>query len=193
MISLIKGIITKFGNSEKNSYLDILTNSGVGYRVLVPSNQLFATGEEVIVYTSFQVREDSQTLFGFGNDVMRDFFELLITVSGVGPKTAMNILSTYTMAEVVGYINERNHKALSKVSGLGSKSAQKIIVELENRVEGYEGISGSENSMLKDLKDALSALGFSGKVLDGYVKKGEEYVDDVQSVDLLIKIVLQEN
>lgn len=193
MISLIKGTIAKFGNSEKNSYIDVLTNSGVGYRVLVPSNKLFNTGEEVTVYTSFQVREDSQTLFGFNDEVIRDFFELLITVSGVGPKTAMNILSTYSMEEVVGYINEKNHKALSKVSGLGSKSAQKIIVELENRVEGYESVAGGENSMLKELKDALSVLGFSGKALEGYVKKGEDYVDEVGSVDQLIKIVLQDN
>lgn len=193
MISIVKGKVVKQSTQEKNNYVDILTNSGVGYRVIVPTNLIFPLDSEVTLYTSFQVREDSQTLFGFDSEVVRDFFELLITVSGVGPKTGVSVLSTYSMQEVVGYINEKNHKELSRVSGLGSKSAQKIIVELENRVGEYESVVGKDKGLLKDLREALTTLGFSGKALEKYLEKGKDNLDNVDGLDQLIKIVLSDN
>lgn len=194
MISFLSGKIIKVGSSEKHSFVDVLTASGVGYRVLVQSNRLYSLDLEVSLYTSFQVREDSQTLYGFSTLEDRDFYELLITVSGVGPKTALAILSMYSVPEVVGIINSKEHKLLSKVSGLGSKGAQKIVVELENRVSDFDGdIVDSKNiEILLELKEALQSLGFSGKALDGYIDKASLKVSEIPTLDELIKFVLSD-
>ncbi|PKL42088.1 MAG: Holliday junction branch migration protein RuvA, partial [Planctomycetes bacterium HGW-Planctomycetes-1] len=78
-------------------------------------------GTDISVYTSFQVREESQTLYGFNTELERDFFEELLTVSGIGPKSALSILSTYSMERVKEIVLEGDSKLLSKVPGLGLK------------------------------------------------------------------------
>jgi Holliday junction DNA helicase RuvA len=195
MISLITGKIAKVGKTEKYTFLDIMTNAGVGYRIIVGNNESYILGKELLLYTSFQVREDSQTLYGFKSESERDFFELLITVSGVGPKIAVAILSTYSMGEVCAFIANKDHQSLSKVSGLGSKGAQKIVVELENRIDGYD--ISNETIMNRvvnsELEQALKALGFTGEALSLYLKKGEKFTNKVKSIDELLKKVLQEN
>ncbi len=194
MISYITGEILKRGESERHSWVDVLTQSGVGYRVLIPSNVSF-DAQKSELFTSFQVREDSQVLYGFSSPLDRDFFELLITVSGVGPKLAISIMSVYTTDQIKSLIVKKDHESLSKVGGLGKKGSQKIIVELESKLEGFVAMDGveSSSSILKELKVALKSLGFSGEGLEEYVSAAQEILSEKPETSLeeLIKLVLK--
>ena len=194
MISYISGKILKI-NTGKQIYVDILTQSGIGYRVYVPSNMdIGSSKEEISLYTSFQVREDNQTLYGFKEEVDRDLFEEIITVSGIGPKTGLSILSTYERGELEQIILEGDSRKLSKVSGLGSKGAQKIILELRGRIEFNKDDKESiESIRIKEFKEAMRALGFSGEALKLYVKKAEKILDkEILDIEDLLKKVLSD-
>jgi Holliday junction DNA helicase RuvA len=194
MISYISGKVLKT-NTGKDSYIDILTKSGVGSRVFVPSiTKMLPVKSDITIYTSFQVRDDSQTLYGFEKEVDRDLFEELIGVSGVGPKTGLAILSTYNREELEKIILEGDSKKLSKVVGLGTKGAQKIILELRGRIDFKEEDKQSiESKRIKELKEAMKALGFSGDTMDLYVKKAEKILDkEIVEIEVLLKKVLSE-
>lgn len=194
MISYISGKILKT-NIGKDSYIDILTKSGIGYRVFVPSNtKVLPSKEDITLYTSFQVRDDSQTLFGFDKEVDRDLFEELIGVSGVGPKTGLAILSTYRRDELEKIILEGDSKKLSKVVGLGSKGSQKVILELRGRIDFKdEDKQSMESKRIKEFKEAMRALGFSGDTMDLYVKKAEKILDkEILEIEVLLKKVLSD-
>ena len=135
MISYISGKVIQ-SRVGKVNYIDILVPLGVGYRVYVTSQFKFVkNGTDVKIYTSFQVRKESQTLYGFNTEIERDFFEELLTVSGIGPKSAMSILSTYCIDRVKQIILDGDSKLLSKVPGLGLKGAQKVILELRGKID----------------------------------------------------------
>jgi len=192
MISYISGKVIKSSLGKLN-HVDILIPSGIGYRVFVTSQFEFKKeGEDISVYTSFQVREESQMLFGFNTEQERDFFEELLTVSGIGPKSALSILSTYTMERVKEIVLEGDAKLLSKVPGLGLKGAQKVILELRGRIDFRQGDSDSKNDIrIKELKEVLRSLGFKGKDLEESVVKGESILDKEDiDIELLIKKVL---
>ena len=192
MISYIQGKILKV-HTGKASYTDILISSGIGYRVYIPSNiEILQGDKEVGIYTSMQVREDSQTLYGFTTESDRDFFEELIGVSGIGPKIGLAILSTYKKDELERIILEGDSSKLSKVSGLGLKGAQKIILELRGRIDFKEDDKqGVESRRIKEFKEAMRALGFKGDSLDLYVKKAEKILDKgmLEIEDLLKKVL----
>ncbi len=194
MISYISGKVLK-NVMAKNSYTDILLTSGIGYRVYVTSQFEFReVGDIVSVFTSFQVREDSQTLYGFSKEEERDFFEELLTVSGIGPKSALSILSTYTMDKVKQIVLDGDSKLLSKVPGLGLKGAQKVILELRGKIDfDKEDERGKEDERLKELKEALKILGFKGKELDDCIKRGGDILEKEDiDIESLIKKVLQQ-
>ncbi len=194
MISYISGKILK-SNLGKSSYVDILTSCGVGYRVFVTSQFKFPTKDtNISIYTSFQVREDSQMLYGFPSEEERDFFEELLNVSGIGPKSALSILSTYSMKRVKEIVLDGDANLLKKVSGLGLKGAQKVILELRGRIDfEKEGIESKRDVRLKELKDALSSLGFKGSELKDRVESAEVILKKKDyDIETLIKKVLSE-
>lgn len=193
MISYISGKLLKVFIG-KDSFVDILTASGVGYRVFLTKKiNIINDGSPVALYTSFHVREDAQTLYGFLTESERDFFEKLLTVSGVGPKVALAILSTYSQIEVENMILEGDDAGLSKTPGLGSKGAQKIILELRGKID-FKKETPKDSDELKDLKNALKALGFSGEALNSQLEKGEEIMKKNKDIEIetLIKKVLSE-
>jgi Holliday junction DNA helicase RuvA len=194
MISYISGKILKT-KTGKESYVDILTGNGVGYRVYIPSNtKIFPKKDNIDLYTSFQVRDDSQTLYGFDKEVDRDLFEELIGVSGIGPKTGLAILSTYKRDELEKIILEGDSKKLSKVVGLGIKGAQKVILELRGRIDFKEEDKQSvESKRIKEFKEAMRALGFSGDSMKLYVKKAEKILGkEILEIEDLLKKVLSD-
>ena len=194
MISYISGKVLK-NNIGKNNYVDVLLPSGIAYRVFVTSMFNFVqVGSQISIYTSFQVREDSQTLYGFATQEERDFFEELLTVSGIGPKSALSILSTYSMDRVKKIILDGDSVLLSKTPGLGLKGAQKVILELRGRIDfEKDDLQMKENVKLGELKDALKSLGFAGKDLKDGIKKGEEVLKEGDvDIEVLIKKVLQD-
>jgi len=194
MISYISGKVLK-NNIGKNNYVDVLLPSGIAYRVFVTSMFNFVqVGSQISIYTSFQVREDSQTLYGFSTREERDFFEELLTVSGIGPKSALSILSTYSMDRVKKIILDGDSVLLSKTPGLGLKGAQKVILELRGRIDfEKDDLQMKGNVKLGELKEALKSLGFAGKDLKDGIKKGEKILKEGDvDIEVLIKKVLQD-
>ena len=193
MISYISGVVQKM-SFGKDSYIDLLTKMGIAYRVHIPQNfPSVEKQQELSLYTHFHVREDAQSLFGFETEEERDFFEELITVSGVGAKIALAVLSTYRKDELEKIILEGDAKKLSKVSGLGSKGAQKIILELRGKVD-FDKDGKVSSAKSRDLKNALKVLGFSGDILNEKVDLGEKMLDKDEGMEIedLIKRVLSE-
>lgn len=156
MIGSLTGIIAAKGARQL-----IVDVGGVGYSVFVSTGTLFSVevGSSLTLYTHLSVREDALELFGFSEHSELSLFELLISVSGVGPKSALAILSLSTPEHVRRAISEGDVSALTKVSGIGKKSAEKIIIELRDKV------GASTNDALAsgeaDVLDALRALGYS--------------------------------
>ena len=194
MISYISGKVLK-NNIGRNNYVDVLLPSGIAYRVFVTSMFNFLEeGSQISMYTSFQVREDSQTLYGFSTQEERDFFEELLTVSGIGPKSALSILSTYSLDRVKTIILDGDSVLLSKTPGLGLKGAQKVILELRGKIDfEKDDLQMKGNVKLGELKEALKSLGFVGKDLKDGMKKGEEVLKEGDvDIEVLIKKVLQD-
>ena len=194
MISYISGKVLK-NSIGKNPYVDVLLDSGIAYRVFVTSKFNFVERDlDITLYTSFQVREDSQSLYGFNDEEERDFFEQLLTISGIGPKVAISILSTYEIEKIKEIVLDGNSKLLSKVPGLGLKGAQKIILELRGKIDFDKEDSIKESDLrIKELKEALKSLGYSGKSLEDSLQKGSSLLEeeDIDIEDLIRKVLAQ--
>ena len=193
MISFIKGCIQK-KSIAKDAYVDISTNSGVGYRIAIPTTYILPPkGEEYSLFTHLHVREDIQALYGFQTEEERDFFEQLIEISGIGPKIGMSILSAFDRAELERLIEDGDAKSLSKVPGLGMKRAQKIIIELRGIID-LSKEKTEDSSIIKDLREALRTLGFDSNAVKEKIKIAEEIVEKEKDTDIseLIKRVIKE-
>ncbi|NBD74029.1 Holliday junction branch migration protein RuvA [Patescibacteria group bacterium] len=140
----------------------VLNVSGVGYRVHAPQEVLVkaAPGEECALHTHLAVRETALELFGFLEEHDLRLFELLISVSGIGPRSALQILNLAPAEVLIPSIKKGDTTHLTKVSGIGAKSAQKIVVELKDKLEGFSFESGADEDDA-DVLDALAALGYS--------------------------------
>lgn len=157
MIGTLEGTISHFDNRSI-----LVELGGVGYKVLITQNFLaqIKEGEKTKIWTHLVARENAMELFGFENKETLDFFELLITVSGIGPKTALNILniaSAKTIKEAVS-MGDINH--MTKVSGIGKKIAEKIIVGLRDKIDKEQKTSESLQGDV-DVLEALKSLGYS--------------------------------
>lgn len=163
MISLIRGKIL----SKTEGLAVILTAGGVGYELRASEATLrgFKIGEETEALTYLAVRENALDLYGFKDEAEKDLFLKLLTVSGVGPKTALHILSLGEPAEISGAISRGDVDYLSKVSGIGKKIAERLVVELKGKVESLK-LKGdlSQDNGVSDVIDGLVAMGYS--VLD---------------------------
>ena len=174
----------------------IVDNHGVGYFINITLNTFAAIGEqaEVKLYTHLQVLEDAHNLFGFYTVQERELFEMLITVSGVGCNTARLILSSLTVNELSTAIASEDIRTIQAVKGIGSKTAQRLVVDLKDKVKKTdftETFAGPANNTVKN--EALSALvilGFSknaaSKALDKLLKQSPD-----SSVEVLIREALK--
>ena len=154
MIAYIKGKIL-----EKSLTYIILENGGVGYKVFVTPEVLQkSVGDEISLYIYHKVSDDGQSLFGLPDFSALQFFELLISVSGVGPKIALAILSAGQIESIKQAIANQDSAIFTRISGVGSKTAERIIVDLKNKVGA--GTGGGQSS---EVFDALLALGYNQK------------------------------
>ena len=161
--------------SIRGEVLAIIDNSvvidvgGVGISTLVVERtlQTLSIGSKATLHTSLMVREDSLTLFGFEDTQERDFFVLLQTVTGIGPRVAQSILNTLTVSDLRNAIGNESAAALEKVSGLGKKGAARIILELKDKVSGVNqrSVTG-DTAWQSSISAALSGLGFTGREID---------------------------
>ena len=159
MIGYLSGTIIAL--TEKNIIIDV---QGVGYKVFVTPSFLSSTsiGLMVSLWIYTAVREDTLDLFGFENTSMQEIFELLINVSGIGPKSALGILSVADLASLVHAIKNENISYMTQVSGIGKKTAEKIVIELKDKVEKLSlEHTVTESDSTRDVIDALLAMGYT--------------------------------
>lgn len=192
MYSFISGKIV-----DKNPAYVVIDNHGVGYLINITLNTFTSIGEqpEVKLHVHLSIREDAHVLYGFYTEEERSLFLQLITVSGVGCNTARLILSSLTVRETIDAIANNNIKAIQSVKGIGAKTAQRIIVDLHDKVgklnitEGEKTPSGY-NTLKEEALSALMVLGFSRtsieKILDKLLKQMEN-----PNVEQLIKEALR--
>ncbi|MBR4146971.1 MAG: Holliday junction branch migration protein RuvA [Bacteroidales bacterium] len=174
----------------------ILDNHGVGYFINITLNTFTAIGEqqEVKLFTHLQVLEDAHNLFGFYTAKERDMFEMLITVSGVGCNTARLILSSLTVNELSTAIANEDIRTIQAVKGIGSKTAQRLVVDLKDKVKKTdyteEIVGAVDNTLKNEALSALVILGFSknaaNKALDKLLKQTPD-----ASVEVLIREALK--
>ena len=145
MISFLIGVI----DEKRENYLTIDVN-GVGYELTVSNNTLVSLpmpGENAKIYTYLSVREDGVSLYGFSTTEERDLFNKLITVSGIGPKVAITILSGLSISDLIVAISNQDVKLLSKIKGLGKKTAERLCLELKDKLNILDaGISANDNN-----------------------------------------------
>jgi Holliday junction DNA helicase RuvA len=152
---------------EKNPPQLLIDCSGVGYEVSVPMSTFYnlpGLGEKVVLLTHLAVREDAHLLYGFGNAEEREVFRQLIKISGVGARTALSILSGMSVSELSNAITLQESGRLTRVPGIGKKTAERLLLELKGKLGADIGAGGAQHGdASSDILNALLALGYSDK------------------------------
>ncbi len=162
--------------ADKSAPQVLLEVAGIGYEVDVPMSSFFnlpALGESVTLLTHFVVREDAQVLFGFLTAAEREAFRHLIKIAGVGPRTALSVLSGLSVAELAQAITAQDASRLVKVPGIGTKTAERLLLELKGKLGADlapAGGAASANRHHSDVLQALVALGYSEREAQAAVK-----------------------
>ena len=197
---LIQKVITHIHGKlvEKTPTHVVVDVNGIGYQIKI-SLQTFSAldGELCKLFTHLSVKEDSHTLFGFFEESERHLFRNLISVSGVGPSTAQVILSTYSPDEIINHITSADVKAIQSVKGIGGKTAQRIIIDLKDKVA--KGMPTSDllfdkldNTIRDEALSALLALGFAKKGAESKIDKVLKSNPQIASVEELVKTALSQ-
>ena len=180
---------------------------GVGYRCLVPAStrsRLPASGHEVLLHTSMQVREDSMTLYGFLTQEEYSLFELLLTVDGIGPKVALGVLSATTPDSFRRAVAFEDITALCRVPGIGKKTAQRMVLELKEKVGNVgpvqplggtgalpaEAVPAAADAFM-DAIDALISLGYARVEAAQAIDKARKEAGDAPKTETLVRLGLK--
>ncbi len=191
MITQIKGRLI-----EKNPTYVVVDCNGIGYLLNISFNtfSMLPNDENILLYTHLAIREDAHTLYGFINKMEREMFRLLISVSGVGASTARTMLSSMTAEEIQQAIASEDAKVIQSAKGIGAKTAQRLIVDLKDKVLKIfeiDEVSVTESNTNKDeTLSALEVLGFARKQSEKVVVKILKETPDA-SVEQLIKQALK--
>lgn len=192
MISYIKGTIT-----HKGETFVVLECQGIGYKISVSDTTLSRLDQqqETMLYTFLYVKEDSISLFGFLTEQEQSLFERLLSVSGIGPKGALGFLSQMTPQEIVLAIVSEDIRALTKAPGIGKKTAQRLVLELKDKVKAEDALKEThleqkqENSGAKwEAIEGLTALGYSKSEA---VKAVHASYQEGLSVEEILKLALK--
>ena len=197
MIAYIRGVL-----AEKDPGRVIVEAAGVGYEMLISLNTFDALprkGEEVKLLAWHCVREDDEALYGFSAEDEREMFMKLTQVSGVGPKIALAILSGSSIGELSLAIASGNAKRISSIKGVGKKTAEKICIELKDKVNAISALAATSRRGGKDDKSpivhdailALSALGFGDDAANKMVAEVLASSPDVKDVETIVRLSLQ--
>lgn len=195
MIAFIKGNI-----EEKSAGYIIIEAGGIGYKVFMPEpdiSKLESKGEQVKIHTYYWVREDNISLYGFLTKEELRTFEILISTSGIGAKSAISILSNITPTEFALAIINEDTKKLTKLPGIGAKSAARMILELKDKLKKQE-LENNEKIQIKDIKmqiaidenikeatSALQVLGYTRKEIEKVLEKID--ANDMSIEDIIRK------
>ncbi len=188
MISLLRGRVVEI--ADNYSIVDV---SGVGYKVFATSDTIhqLKKDSDATFWTHLAVREDAMDLYGFLSKKDKEFFELLITISGIGPKSALNILSLVAPDTLASAIRSGSTAHLVKVSGIGRKTAEKIVLELRDKIgRVHEGEMPVGMSSDADTIEALKALGYDqDEAREALKKVSKELTDTGAKVKAALKLL----
>lgn len=191
MFSYIKGTLEMV-----NSSYVVVENGGIGYKIYMPFRESSALTlkSNIKIYIYTHIREDAFDLFGFSDEESLKIFELLISVSGIGSKVATAILDTFSPAELVLAVSSGDSKSITKTPGIGLKTAQRIVLELADKLKGFTAdlpdspdISTIPGGMSEEAIGALISLGYS----DNDARAAVSRVKDASNVEELIKLALK--
>ncbi|MEA1872954.1 MAG: Holliday junction branch migration protein RuvA [Bacteroidota bacterium] len=193
MYEYIKGKIT-----DLNPSFAVLENQGIGYFLNISVNTFSAikNGQEALFWIHHVVREDAEQLFGFTTKKERELFRLLISVNGVGANTARMMLSTMSPDQLTDAIQQDDVIALKGIKGIGAKTAQRIIIDLRDKIskkvlDEANILSPKGNTIQNEAFEALAMLGFGKKQIENALKKVTAKNPDV-SVEKLVKLALKQ-
>lgn len=180
---------------EKNPPQVLVDCHGVGYEVDVPMSSFYglpALGERVSLLTHFVVREDAQILYGFATAAEREAFRQLIKISGVGPRTALGVLSGLSVADLAQAVTAQEAGRLVKIPGIGKKTAERLLLELKGKlgadIGGLQAQSpAAGGDAHADIQQALMALGYSDKDANAAVKALPAAVGVSEGIKLALK------
>ena len=195
MISYIKGIL-----AEKSPARIVVEAGGVGYEILIPLSSYDSiprAGEEILIHTHHHVREDVQQLYGFATQRERQVFQMLISVSGVGPRLALGILSGASVEGFCEAIVREEVDQLTVIPGIGRKTAQRLIVELKGRMAEEEVMvavgagAAARDTGAREAIEALMALGFTRSTSRKAVEKAAGECEGRPCVEELVRSALR--
>ena len=198
MYDYIKGNLTCKTNSTKGVFLTVETG-GIGYLLEVTMrdfNQAFEG--DIKVYTVLLHREDKMSLCGFLHKEDRDIFNILTSVSGVGAKMALTLLDEFSSSELIGFVIDGNFKALTRAKGVGPKLAQKIILELKDKLMNYKdnepiqitSIKQADSQAVDDAQTVLTSLGYDRKEIEDALSKALPKLNNPSAEDILKESLL---
>ena len=195
MYDYIKGILTNKSNSSKGIFLTVETG-GIGYLLEVTSRDYNNAPEgEIKVYTVLLHREDKMSLCGFLQRETRDIFNILTSVSGVGSKMALTLLDEFETSELIGFVIDGNYKEFTRAKGVGPKLAQKIILELKDKLMTYQTkepikistVSKVDNDAVNDAQTVLVSLGYERKEIQNAISKAFSVLTNNPTAEDILK------
>jgi Holliday junction DNA helicase RuvA len=179
--------------ADKNPPQVLVDCHGVGYEVDVPMSTFYnlpGIGDKVTLLTHFVVREDAQILFGFATPSEREAFRQLIKISGVGPRTALSVLSGMSVGDIAQAVTAQDATRLVKVPGIGKKTAERLLLELKGKIGadlGHAAGAGPASDAQADILQALVALGYSDKEAQAALKPLPKDVGVSDGIKLALK------
>ncbi len=179
MYSFLKGKINEINNTNI-----VIENNGIGYEIIVPNPFYYSLNTEVIIYTYHYVREDNITLFGFSTKEEKSLFKTLLSVKGIGPKSACAMLASGTVTNITKAISASDAKFLQQFPGIGPKAAQQIVLDLQGKINFDVE---EKNDHYSDVLEALVALGYKRQEATKAIKKLEQGLSE----DIAIKEALK--
>lgn len=194
MIAYIKGKVTFI--QEESIIIEV---AGIGYEIICPNPFIFQSSlqKELFIYTYHHVREDIQCLYGFKDEDEKYLFTKLISVSGIGPKSAITILGSVHVPDFIAAVEREDEKYLTQFPGVGKKTARQIILDLKGKLinivslvgDRFENKGQLENSIqLTEAKEALKALGYSDREISGIMPTLQK--EEIDETDRMIKKAL---
>lgn len=183
----------------------VMTTAGVGYEIEMPLNAFCQVqlNQSVTLWTHFLVREDAQLLFGFLSHSDREVFRLLLKVNGIGAKMALAMMSTVTVQELHQFVMNNDELALTRIPGVGKKTAQRLIVELKDKIKHLGDTSGfapslplatdsgNEGIIIAEVEAGLIALGYRDKEAQAAIKLAKSTIDSPLTIQNLLKASLK--
>ena len=201
MYDYIKGIVAGKTNSTKGTFVTVET-SGVGYLLEITTRDFNEIPDEDIkIYTVLLHREDKMSLCGFLHKEDRDIFNILTSVSGVGSKMALTLLDEFESSELIGFVIDGNYKEITRAKGVGPKLAQKIILELKDKLMNYQtkepikitSITHAkvDNQAVEDAQMVLVSLGYERAEIQDAISKAVAILNEKASAEEILKEALK--